>query len=49
MPLPPLKATIPQDGKSWWLRLARDGTPEKFIFTLLLDMEPEQFLKQMGI
>lgn len=47
MPLPPLKATIPQDGKSWWLRLARDGTPEKFIFTLLLDMEPEHFLKQM--
>lgn len=47
MPLQPFKATVPQDGKSWWLRLSRENLPEKFIFTLLLDMEPEHFLKLM--
>lgn len=47
MPLQPFKATIPQDGKSWWLRLGKENLPEKFIFTLLLDMEPEHFLKLM--
>lgn len=47
MPLQPFKATVPQDGKSWWLRLSKDNMPEKFIFTLLLDMEPEHFLRNM--
>ena len=47
MALEPLKATVPQDGKSWWLRLGRERLPEKFIFTLLLDMEPRCFLEQM--
>ena len=47
MALQPFKATIPQDGKSWWLRLGKENLPEKFIFTLLLDMEPECFFKVM--
>ena len=38
MPLQPFKATVPQDGKSWWLRLGKENLPDKFIFTLLLDM-----------
>ena len=24
MPLQPFKATVPQDGKSWWLRLGKE-------------------------
>lgn len=44
MPLQPFKATVPQDGKSWWLRLGKENLPDKFIFTLLLDMQPEHFL-----
>ena len=47
MPLQPFKATVPQDGKSWWLRLSKEDLPHKFIFTLLLDMGPEHFLKNM--
>lgn len=47
MALQPFKATVPQDGKSWWLRLEKENLPEKFIFTLLLDMEPEHFFHQM--
>ena len=47
MPLQPFKATVPQDGKSWWLRLSKEDLPDKFIFTLLLDMGPEHFLKNM--
>lgn len=47
MALQPFKATVPQDGKSWWLRLGKENLPEKFIFTLLLDMEPKHFFHQM--
>lgn len=47
MALQPFKATVPQDGKSWWLRLGKENLPEKFIFTLLLDMEPDFFLRHM--
>ena len=47
MPLQPFKATVPQDGKSWWLRLGKENLPDKFIFTLLLDMQPEHFLHRM--
>ena len=47
MALQPFKATVPQDGKSWWLRLGKENLPQKFIFTLLLDMEPECFFKVM--
>ena len=47
MPLQPFKATVPQDGKSWWLRLGKENLPSKFIFTLLLDMAPEHFLHRM--
>ena len=43
----PFKASIPQDGKSWWLRLGKEDMPDRFIFTLLLDMEPDHFLKLM--
>lgn len=44
----PFQATVPKDGKSWWLRLGREKLPEKFIFTLLMDMQPECFLRQMN-
>ena len=44
----PFQATVPKDGKSWWLRLGREGLPEKFIFTLLMDMMPDCFLNEMS-
>ncbi|MCE5188706.1 MAG: hypothetical protein LLF75_05945 [Eubacteriales bacterium] len=44
----PFQATVPKDGKSWWLRLGREGLPEKFIFTLLMDMVPDCFLNVMS-
>ena len=47
MPLQPFKATVPQDGKSWWLRLGKENLPDKFIFTLLLDMQPEHLQHRM--
>lgn len=43
----PFQASVPKDGKSWWLRLGKEGLPEKFIFTLLMDMEPECFFRYM--
>lgn len=47
MALQPFSAAIPQDGKSWWLRLPKENIPEKYIFALQLDMEPEQFLQYL--
>ena len=44
----PFQATVPSDGKSWWLRLGREGIPDKFIFTLLMDMQPDCFLRVMS-